>query len=133
MLSWLIGIWLASPALVPILGLLSRVHRVPPVSVPTYDEPDCDAGLNHSVGTLAENLSMLTDRTAMLREWLTQNTKERLRLLGTTGHMIHHSRELCRQSTEAIDAAFARFRDGRLYSDLPAYETEDGHQPSGRD
>jgi len=50
----------------------------------------------------------------MLRDWLTQNTQERLYLLGTTGQMIHHSRELSRQSTEAIAAAFARFRDGCL-------------------
>ena len=114
MLWWLIGLWLASPALVPIFGLLSRMHQEPRVSGPTHAEPDCDARLDHNIGSLSEDLSVLTDRTEMLRDWLTQNTQERLYLLGTTGQMIHHSRELSRQSTEAIAAAFARFRDGCL-------------------
>jgi hypothetical protein len=114
MVSWLIGLWLASPALILILWLLGRVYQVPGASVPTHAEPNCDARANRNIETLAENLSVLTDRTEMLRGWLTQNTQERLHLLGTTGHMIHHSRELSWQSTEAIAAACARFRDGRL-------------------
>jgi hypothetical protein len=52
MLSWLIGLWLASSALIRILRFLGRVYQVPGVSVPTHAEPDCDARGNHNIGTL---------------------------------------------------------------------------------
>jgi hypothetical protein len=82
--------------------------------VPTLPEPHCEAMLNHNIGSLADNLSDLIDRTAVLSEWVAQNTQERASLLSTTRQLIACSRDLSRQSGVVIASAFARFRDGRL-------------------
>jgi hypothetical protein len=82
--------------------------------VPTQTEPECDEMLNHNIGSLTENLSVLTDRVEMLREWVTQNTRERVGLLGTTRQLIACSRDLSGQSSALIAVAFARFHRARL-------------------